>query len=178
MNNPKIIIVGTKNIDKEVIAKRLVEIDDSLTIIPHFTNDLEMKDNLSEFEYFIDTNTIYLAYKNNSIMTVYTTNYVSDGIMIDDFYNNDICYVTIEQFNLISDKFINENDLLVVWLDKSNSYMLSRNEIAEINYMQDRLHNMKHLYFLNESNKNICDTILKYLNATNECKSQLLEEYS
>ena len=112
MNNPKIIIVGTKNIDKEVIAKRLVEIDDSLTIIPHFTNDLEMKDNLSEFEYFIDTNTIYLAYKNNSIMTVYTTNYVSDGIMIDDFYNNDICYVTIEQFNLISDKFINENDLL------------------------------------------------------------------
>ena len=107
-----------------------------------------MKDNLSEFEYFIDTNTIYLAYKNNSIMTVYTTNYVSDGIMIDDFYNNDICYVTIEQFNLISDKFINENDLLVVWLDKSNSYMLSRNEIAEINYMQDRLNNMKHLYFI------------------------------
>ena len=79
MNNPKIIIVGTKNIDKEVIAKRLVEIDDSLTIIPHFTNDLEMKDNLSEFEYFIDTNTIHLAYKNNSIMTVYTTTYPKCG---------------------------------------------------------------------------------------------------
>ena len=95
MNNIKILITGIEAIDKSIIAKRLVEIDDSLTIIPHFTSNVDMKDNISEFEYFLDTHTIHLAYKNNSIMTVYTNNYTSNGITIDDFYNNDICDMTI-----------------------------------------------------------------------------------
>lgn len=178
MKNIKIIITGIKTIDKTVIAKRLVEIDDSLTIIPHFTSDTEMKDSLSEFEYFLDTNTIHLAYKNNSIMTVYTNNYISDGITIDDFYNNDICYMTIEQFNLISDKFINENNILVIWIDESGNHKLSKDEMVEISYMQERLNSMKYLYFLNDSHKNICNVILEYLNADEDRQQQLLEEYS
>jgi len=178
MNSTKIIITGVKSIDKSIIAKRLVEIDDSLTIIPHFTSNIDMKDNISEFEYFLDTNTIHLAYKNNSIMTVFTDNSNSDGITIDDFYNNDICYMSIEQFNLISDKFINENDILVVWLDESHSYKLDQNEMAEIGYMQERLNNMKYLYFLNDSNKNICNIILEYLNSDENRQQQFLEEYS
>ena len=178
MNNIKIIITGIKDIDKSIIAKRLVEIDDSLTIIPHFTNDPDMKENTSEFEYFLDTNTIHLAYKNNSIMTVYTNNYLSDGITIDDFYNNDICYIMIEKFNLISEKFINENNILVVWLDESNKHKISKQEMTEIGYMQERLNNMKYLYFLNDSHKNICDVILEYLNSDEDRQEQLHEEYS
>lgn len=178
MNNIKILITGIEAIDKSIIAKRLVEIDDSLTIIPHFTSNIDMKDNISEFEYFLDNHTIHLAYKNNSIMTVYTNNYTSNGITIDDFYNNDICYMTIEQFNLISDKFINENNILVIWLDESNNHKISKDEIAEINYMQERLNNMKYLYFLNDSHKKICNVILEYLNSDEDRQQQLLEEYS
>jgi hypothetical protein len=137
-----------------------------------------MKENTSEFEYFLDTNTIHLAYKNNSIMTVYTNNYLSDGITIDDFYNNDICYMMIEQFNLISEKFINENNILVVWLDESNKHKISKQEMTEIGYMQERLNNMKYLYFLNDSHKNICDVILEYLNSDEDRQEQLHEEYS
>ena len=46
MNNIKILITGIASIDKSIIAKRLVEIDDSLTIIPHFTSNVDMKDNI------------------------------------------------------------------------------------------------------------------------------------
>ena len=86
--------------------------------------------------------------------------------------------MTIEQFNLISDKFINENNILVIWLDESNNHKISKDEMIEINYMQERLNNMKYLYFLNDSHKKICSVILEYLDSDEDRQQQLLEEYS
>lgn len=175
MNNIKILITGIASIDKSIIAKRLVEIDDSLTIIPHFTSNVDMKDNISEFEYFLDTHTIHLAYKNNSIMTVYTNNYTSNGITIDDFYNNDICYLTVEEFNSIPEVIFRKYDILVIWVDTKNHKTISNADLIEINYFSTFITSINYLYFL-ENETNIHTVILDYIFGDEEKRKYLLEE--
>ena len=161
------------------VAKDIIKTNDELSIIPRFTTNTEYKNEVNEnYVYYLDVNTVNLSYKNNALLYLKTDKYISSGITIDDFYNNDICYMTIEQFNLISDKFINENNILVIWLDESNNHKISKDEMTEINYMQERLNNMKYLYFLNDSHKKICSVILEYLNSDEDRQQQLLEEYS
>ena len=57
----------------------------------------------------MDVNTINLAYKNNSLLFIKTNQHVSHGISIDDFYNNDICIMNVEEFNLIPECIFNKN---------------------------------------------------------------------
>lgn len=180
MRDIKIIIVGIDKVkESQQIIKKVINENDDISVISHFTNEDENKSEMTEFYYHIDTNTLYMAHKNNSILTVFTTDGISDGIMIDDFYNNDIGYVSVEQFNMISDKIFEDNDILVVWIDKSDkiNHQYAYNMI-EIRYMQERIENLKYIYILNEDIDKISYLILKYMNSEETTRKKMLEEYS
>lgn len=179
MRDIKTIIVGIDKVkESQEIIKKVIDEDDDISIISHFTNDDE-KNGMTEFYYHIDTNTLYMSHKNNSILTVFTTEGISDGIMIDDFYNNDIGYVSVEQFNMISDKIFEDNDILVVWVDKSDKTNHQyAYDMTEIRYMQERIENLRYIYVLNEDIDKISYLILKYINGEKTTRKKILEEYS
>ena len=118
MNNTKIFIVS---IDKEIslnTSKKIVEYNDDLSIIPIFSTDAEYKDELNDFyTYYLDVNVVNLAYKNNSLLYVITSNYISYGITLDDFYNNDVAFMNIEEYNNIPDVIFDKYNILTIWID-------------------------------------------------------------
>ena len=178
MNELKIIITGPKYIDKKEIINFILELNDDISVIPHCTNLQSIENTYDGYVYYLDTNSIRLAYKNNSLMTIITDNYISDAIAIDDFYNNDICYVTVAQFNMIADSFLKDNNILIIWLDTKSRSNITDNEIIEIKYLQENIDNYKYLYFLDEDNKNIANIINKYILSSEEERNELLSQYS
>ena len=79
------------------IAKDIVKTNDELSIIPRFTTNTDYKGEVNEnYIYYLDVNTVNLSYKNNVLLYIKTDKYISTGITIDDFYNNDICVLTVE----------------------------------------------------------------------------------
>lgn len=186
MTTNKIFIIGSHSIDKLKLAKLLVEKDDNLSIGEHFTNDIEYKDIESDdnYIYYLDSQEIDMAYKNNVILCVNTDNYISNGIMMDCYYNNDIFTLSIQDFNNISNTIFNSksNDILVIWVDapiKDNSKE-TKLDIFETKYLLERINNdnIKYMYFLNEDFDTISDIILEYLEADDIKKSELLDENS
>ena len=180
----KIFITGPHSIDKLKIAKLLVEKDDSLSICKKFTSDSSYKDITSEdYIYYLESQEIDLAYKNNVILFVNTENYISTGVSMDNYYNSDICVLSIKDFNNISNTVFQSklNDILVIWIDspiKENNSE-TRVDINESKYLLERLNSgIKYLYFLSESDETIVDTIFEYLESDEERKAQILEENS
>ena len=94
--NQKVFIVC---LDKSIaldIAKKIVIKDDNYAIAPMFTTDKEFSNEVNEnYETYLDVHTVNLSYKNNSLLFIKTAKYISSGITIDDFYNNDICIMDI-----------------------------------------------------------------------------------
>ena len=176
MSNIKIIITGTQKVNKNQLALKLTELNDNLSIMPTFTTDMDYEGINEIFNYKIDLNTIYLAYKNNALLYVNTVRNISTGITLDDYYNNDIGVIDVNDFNMISDKQLSENDILIVWIDsKYNKKM----DIQEIKYLQQRLTKYKYLYFLeSEDIDDIANIILKYLDSPEEIKIEILENNS
>jgi len=174
MNDIKILITGTDYIDKLNIAKRIVAMNDNLSITPVFTTDENFNNVNENYKYYLDPSEVNLAFKNNALFYIYTKDYISTGITFDDFYNNDISYVNLVNFNSIPDRFFYEFDILVIWVDTSKQKP-SNLEIQEVKFLEERLKNFKYLYFLNESNHNIASTIVEYLNNI-EKRQELLEE--
>jgi len=174
--NTKVIITGTHNVNKNQLALRLTELNDNLSIMPTFTTDVDYEGINEIFNYKIDLNTIYLSYKNNALLYVNTINNISTGVTLDDYYNNDICIIDVSDFNMISDKQLSENDILVVWIDSKYN---KKTDIQEIKYLQQRLTKYNYLYFLESENINdIADVILEYLNSPEEIKIEILENNS
>lgn len=178
MNDIKIIITGPSIINKQGILHKLTESDDNLTIMKHCTNDPEFINKESEYTYYLDTNSIMLSYKNNSFMTIITNNYISDGITIDEFYNNVVCELSPKQFNMISNSLLNLDNVIVIWLDSNKYNKISKDELEELKYLQEQLENAKYLYFLNVEDNEVVDIIIKYLNGDDTEKLNLLEQYS
>ena len=117
------------------IAKNIIKVNDELSIIPRFTTNIEYKGEVNEnYIYYLDVNTVNLSYKNNALLYIKTNNYISDGITIDDFYNNDICVLTIEEFNSIPEIVFKKYDILVIWVDTKNHKGISNADLIEINY--------------------------------------------
>lgn len=181
--NTKIFITGPHNIDKMSIAKELASMDDDLSIAKRFTNNHEYDNVNDEYIYFMSTQDIDLTYKNNFILFANTDNYISSGITMDSFYNDDIFVMSLDEFNNISDMiFKSSQDIIVIWIDgnynKSNEF--ASLDLNEAKYMQDRLnlnHDIKYLYFYNESNKEIIDIILEYMNTEeSEIRNKILSE--
>ena len=88
----KIYIIGHSNIDVYSVSLALQRINDSLSIAPRFTTDEE---DINGNKYFIDKETVNIAYKNNSIVSILTNDHHSEGITYDDYYNNDILYINM-----------------------------------------------------------------------------------
>lgn len=166
-------------LDKEKalnVAKDIVRINDELSIIPRFTTDTEYKDEVNEnYIYYLDVNTVNLSYKNNALLYIKTNKYISSGITIDDFYNNDVCYLTVEEFNSIPEIIFKKYDILVVWVDTKNNKAISNSDLIEINYFSTFITTINYLYFL-ENEIGIHNTILEYIFGDEEKRKYLLEE--
>jgi hypothetical protein len=166
-------------LDKEKalnVAKDIVRINDELSIIPRFTTDTEYKDEVNEnYIYYLDVNTVNLSYKNNALLYIKTNKYISSGITIDDFYNNDVCYLTVEEFNSIPEIIFKKYDILVVWVDTKNHKAISNSDLIEINYFSTFITTINYLYFL-ENEIGIHNTILEYIFGDEEKRKYLLEE--
>jgi len=166
-------------LDKEKalnVAKDIVKINDELSIIPRFTTDTEYKDEVNEnYIYYLDVNTVNLSYKNNALLYIKTNKYISSGITIDDFYNNDVCYLTVEEFNSIPEIIFKKYDILVVWVDTKNHKAISNSDLIEINYFNTFITTINYLYFL-ENEIGIHNTILEYIFGDEEKRKYLLEE--
>ena len=166
-------------LDKEKalsIAKDIIRTNDELSIIPRFTTNTEYKDEINEnYIYYLDVNTVNLSYKNNALLYIKTDKYISNGITTDDFYNNDICYLTVEEFNLIPEVIFRKYDILIVWVDTKNHKAISNVDLIEINYFNTFITTNNYLYFL-ETEKDIHNTILDYIMGDEEKRKYLLEE--
>jgi hypothetical protein len=175
----KIIITGIEINKVLEIAKNLININDDLSIASSFTSDELYKDKTSEnYIEFLDANTINLSYKNNAFLYVHTENYISTGITLDEFYNNDIICLTNKNFNKIINSVFNNNECLIVWIDTKNHNNINiSEEIREINYLEKTLSNLNYLYFLDEDIDTVINIINRYIKSSEECRKELLEEY-
>lgn len=166
-------------LDKEKalnVAKDIVRVNDELSIIPRFTTNTEYKDEVNEnYIYYLDVNTVNLSYKNNALLYIKTNKYISSGITIDDFYNNDICYLTVEEFNSIPEIIFKKYDILVIWIDTKNHKTISNSDLIEINYFNTFITTINYLYFL-ETENDIHNTILEYIFGDEEKRKYLLDE--
>ena len=173
--NQKVFIVC---LDKDMalqVAKSIIYEDDNYTIAQTFTTDSDYDNKNENYEVYLDANTVNLSYKNNSLLFIKTTKYISYGITIDEFYNNDICIMNIEEYNLIPENIFNKYDIVTVWIDTKSHKNLSNSDLIEIGYFNDFLEKTTYLYFL-DSESNIHSVILSYLKADENMKKAILDE--
>ena len=166
--NQKVFIVC---LDKSIaldISKKIVIKDDNYAIAPMFTTDKEFSNEVNEnYETYLDVHTVNLSYKNNSLLFIKTAKYISSGITIDDFYNNDICIMDINEYNLIAENIFKKYDIVTIWIDTKNHKNLTDSDLIEINYFYEFISNIDYLYFL-DNESNIEDTIISYLKGDEE----------
>ena len=176
MNNTKIFIVC---IDKEVsfeIAKNIIEQNDDLSIIPTFSTDTSFKNEINEnYINYLDVNVVNLSYKNNALLYILTNNYISSGITLDDFYNNDIAFMNIKEYNNIPDIIFNKYNILTIWIDTKNHKFIDRIMNIELKYFNERLKNVDYMYFINDD-KTIYDIISKYYDCDEDERIQLIKD--
>lgn len=170
----KIFIIGHKNIDTLNIGLKIQSKDDSITVSPRFTTN---SDEVTEYKYFLDKETVNISYKNNAIITITTDDNESNGIIYDDYYNNDIFCMNLNEFNIIPDKLFEETpekDILVVWVDSSTN--VSKSDINEVNYLEDRISNLNYMYFCNEDPDIISDIVIKYFYSDQFEREEILKD--
>ena len=150
--------------DEELISayvEQLLLNNDFLTCAPKFSSDREEENNETYYMSPIDVN---LAIKNNALLYVVTSNYVSRGITIDDFYNCDICLLHYSEYNIIPDVLFTKYNILTVWIDSKKKISADDLESYEINYVEQRLEHVPNEYFLNDEFKDINECIINYIN--------------
>ena len=86
----KIYIIGHRNINTLEVGLAIQSKDDSITVAPRFTTNI---DEVTEYKYFLDKETVNISYKNNAIITITTDDNESNGIIYDDYYNNTAKYL-------------------------------------------------------------------------------------
>jgi len=176
----KFFIVGSQEIDKLSLARKLVEENDNLSIAETFTNNTEYKEGSNDnYIYFLESQEIDLAYKNNAILFVSTDNYVSYGITMNSFYTDDIFCMSIKDFNNISNVVFESKlyDIIVIWVDSKIKEFNkeTREDIYESKYLMSRLDNLKYMYFFEENINTISDIILDYINSDEQKRQELIE---
>ena len=180
--NNKILIVGAQSLPKNEIAERLVELDDSLNIAAKFTSNPQYIDlkygNNDKHLYYNDNDNINLDYKNNALLYIFSNEFISEGVTLDEFYSNEIIPIDIEHFNTISDKVLSSVKPIIVWVDtKQHS---DTHIIKETKFLMERLNKINYMYFLyeNTSIEDMCDIVLKYLNSDEVSRKSILKDFS
>lgn len=193
MENEKIIIIGPNNINqyKADLANLIVSKNSDLSIMNTFITNETISQNknmnsCTDYIYYIPYVKVQEAYKNSSIL--YCTideinNDITHGIMLDEYYNNDIMYLEFIDFNNISDIIFSENNIntnnhIIIWLETIKSKNLNdfkrHEDIRESKYVYQRIdkHNIPCLYFNidNEHISDISNIILNYYNEADEEK--------
>lgn len=176
----KFFIVGSQSVDKLSLAKNLIEKNDNLSIAETFTNNTEYKEGSNDsYLYYLESQEIDLAYKNNSLLYVSTDNYISYGITMDSFYTNDIFCISIKDFNNISNVVFDSKlyNILIIWLDEKITEMNKeiREDINESKYLIQRLESLKYIYFFEEDVDTIANVALDYLNSDEEKRQEIIE---
>lgn len=163
----KILLVGANEDAKQQIIDSLMSYDDDMQFGRKFTNHQDYKGLCDEYIYYLDTQTINLSYKNNALIYVITNEDISVGLTSDEFINNNLFSLSMEEFNSIPEYIlINEKDILVVWVDMSNTSILNINkEMKETTYFENTVESLKlpMLYFYNENPIHISNEIHMYV---------------
>ena len=176
MNNSKIFIVCLNKETSLNVSKKIIENNDDLSIIPMFSTDTQYKNEINEnYIYYLDVNTVNLSYKNNSLLYIITSNYISYGITLDDFYNNDIAFMNIEEYNNISDLIFNKYNVLTIWIDSKNHKFIDNKENIELKYFNERIKNNDYMYFMDDD-VSIYQIISDYMNAEEDERLNLIKE--
>ena len=176
MNNTKIFIVCINKNTSLEIAKNIVENNDDLSIIPLFSTDVSYKNEINEnYINYLNVNTVNLSYKNNALLYILTNNYISYGITLDDFYNNDIAYMDIKEYNNIPDVIFNKYNILTIWVDSKKHNHLDYITNIELKYFNERLKNVDYMYFIDNDNS-IYNVISKYYESNEDERIQLIKE--
>lgn len=173
----KILIVGSRTIDKQIFADALLQALPDIRQARNFTSDLSYIDVVGNKLYYYTANEqIELDYRNNAIFSVYTTEQVSIGITHQELLRKDIAVINIRDFNTISDFSLNQYKPLIIWIDLHNSDTIEnyRSDVSETKFLQDRIDNYEYLYFLsNEDPKNVAELVSRYVNSDAETKKQI-----
>jgi len=176
MNNSKIFIVCLNKETSLNISKNIIANNDDLSIMPIFSTDPSYENEINEnYIYYLDVNTVNLSYKNNSLLYVMTSNYISYGITLDDFYNNDIAFMNIEEYNNIPDVIFDKYNILTLWIDSKKHTYLDHKMNIELKYFNERIKNYDYMYFM-DNDENIHSVINNYINANEDDRLNLLKE--
>ena len=162
----KIFIIYHDETILEDLVNEIFEASNEINISDKFTTDNQAIKNGRPYSYYyLPTLEVNKAIKNNYVLYVLTNNYVSNGITIDNFYNNDIFILTYKEYNTISDLIFNKHNILTIWIDsKDGKY---KDIFNDINFVEKRLENVPYKYFLKGENNEIVETILNYLDINN-----------
>lgn len=172
----KIIIIGIEDLDVYEYVMQMLEKNNELVAAKKFTTDIE-EYNEGKYPIYLDLMNLNLAYKNNALLYVTTENNISHGVTIDEYYASDIIDMSIKEFNLVADYTFGEN-IIICWLDKSKVHDYTKLNLNEIRILENRLQELNYLYFLNTTPDEFANIVNKYLNANDDEKKNLLEEYS
>ena len=175
-NGEKIIIVSISDLDIQDYVDDFSKNNSDLIIAKKFTTNKNEYDE-GIYPMYLDLKTLILAYKNNSFLYVTSDNGISRGITIDEYWASNVVFMTIEEFNLISDYILGDN-IILCWIDKSKIYNYQKLNLNEVKIFENRLNKLKYLYFLNTDPTEFTTIITKFLSVNDEEKNILLEEYS
>jgi len=166
MWNKKIFIIYHDETILEDLVDMIFEASNEINIANKFTtNNDDVKNGRPYSYYYLSTVELNKAIKNNYVLYVLTNNYISTGITIDDFYNNDIFILNYKEYNTIPDLVFNKHDILTIWIDsKDGKYKDIFNDIV---FVENRLEKVNNEYFLKGENEEIVNTILNYLDENN-----------
>lgn len=181
--NFKFLILGPQKRDLHKIIDAIETKNNNFVICKKFTNDITYKDteNVNGF-YYLDNQTLNTSLKNNALLYAVTNEQYTTGVTVDDFYNSDILYMSIAEFNNISSNFISnyKDNIVIVWLDTKHHIdnKLLKKDIYEVNYLVNKINefNYNYIYLLDESPEYISDIINEYFYGDESVRQQILDE--
>lgn len=178
MNKEKIFIVCDNKDISLTVCKNIILNNDEVSIIPTFSTDIEYYNEISEnYIYYLDTVNVNLSYKNNALLYIITSNYISHGITIDDFYNNDIAFMNIEEYNNIPDVLFKKYNILTIWIDTKRHKSINKKDNIELKYFNERINEYKYMYFLSDDSS-IHNIINNYILADEKEKENIIKDNS
>lgn len=170
----KVFITGSYSIDKQLVSEGLYNIRPSEYIISKQFSTDESK------ELKINENDINLGYKNNSFLFISLNKETQHfyGVTLDEFSKSNIIPIELDEFNSISECVLENNDILVVWIDSNKKTKDKKKDIIESKFLQERINyaKLKYLYFYKESESTIIKTIDEYIQ-NKELRNKLLEQF-